>query len=129
MGVVIGVKAQKVKEYSYAILHAYTGDCSNKYNAVYISPIVSFYFKADSNGTVDDYRDEDHQENRLENKWLAKTKNYYSLENHCWYAKARVWQKSYSEVDNDRDKWISFYKDSGVKVHTSYSFGFSLPRD
>lgn len=118
-----GYSQSDLKQYTYA-MHISDNNFSSctGVKVVYFSPIVSYTFE-------DDYRIFDKKEvqgGKIATRWENKVEAYYSLsKDFCFNAKTPYWEKSYSAIDSERDKWIRYYKNQGYKVYTTHSFSFN----
>lgn len=123
LGQTFNVKAQdKIKKYSFTV-YVSNGTASSsclKIKKAYVSPIVSFQF--------DDYRIGDSQDvkgSKLHMKWAKKCQAKFNIQNtYCWGNRKQVWEKSRSEVDEERDKVITELRRQGYSVTENYSFSF-----
>lgn len=112
----------KIKKYSFTVYVSSGTALSSclKIKKAYVSPIVSYQF--------DDYRMGDSQNvqsSKLNLKWAKKCQVKFNIQNtYCWGDRKQVWQKSRSEVDEERDKVIVDLRRQGYSVTENYSFSF-----
>lgn len=112
----------KIKKYSFTV-YVSSGTASSSCLSIkkaYVSPIVSFQF--------DEYRifdSQDVQSSKLHLKWAKKCQAKFNIQNtYCWGDRKQVWEKSRSEVDEERDKVIAELRRQGYSIKENYSFSF-----
>lgn len=112
----------KLTEYTYAI-HISDSNSSMclKEKVAYFSPIITHNFK-DDHRMFDERSTEGY---KYATRWKNKVNLKFNIsKEYCFTSTAEHWEKTYSEIDAERDKWMKFYKDSGYKIYSTYTFGF-----
>lgn len=112
--------AQEEKETRYNFAYSYPqiligGSSSGYPKVVYVSPVVKCEFNEDE-FSMDDY-------NNLDYVWGQKVEANFPVEDMIMVTKAWLW-RSRSEVEEERNEQIIWFKDQGYRVYQRYHFSF-----
>ena len=106
--------------YSIYISNSSSQTCVSE-RIAYFSPIITHKFE-------DDYRLFDQKKvvgSQLATRWKNKVSVHFNInKDYCYAHTTDYWEKSFTKIDAVRDKWMKFYKDSGYKIYSNYTFGF-----